>query len=51
MGKWDKYKKNKPENNDSNSVNNGMVKTVINWLITIYPRIKENLGKIRDCEI
>ena len=31
MGKWDKYKKNKPENNDSNSVNNGMVKTVINW--------------------
>ena len=31
MGKWDKYKKNKPENNDSNSVNNGMGKTVINW--------------------
>ena len=24
MGKWDKYKKNKPEKNDSNSVNNGM---------------------------
>ena len=22
----------------------------INWLITIYPRIGENLGKIRDCE-
>ena len=31
MGKWDKYKKNKPEKNDSNSVNNGMGKTVINW--------------------
>ena len=29
----------------------GFNKTVINWLITIYPRIKENLGKIRDCEI
>ena len=25
-------------------------KTNINWLITIYPRIEENLGKIRDCE-
>lgn len=22
----------------------------INWLITIYPRIEENQGKIRDCE-
>ena len=32
MGKWDKYKKNKPEKNDSNSVNNGMGKTVINCL-------------------
>ena len=50
MGKWDKYKKNKPENNDSNSVNNGMVKTVINW----YPghmaktkrEIKEKLNLI-----
>lgn len=50
MGKWDKYKKNKPENNDSNSVNNGMVKTVINW----YPghmakakrMIKEKLSVI-----
>ena len=31
MGKWDKYKKNKPEKNDSNSLNNGMGKTVINW--------------------
>ena len=26
-------------------------KTNINWLITIYPRIEENLGKICDCEI
>ena len=26
-------------------------KTNINWLITIYPRIEENLAKIRDCEI
>jgi len=26
-------------------------KTNINWLITIYPRIEESLGKIRDCEI
>ena len=25
-------------------------KTNINWLITIYPRIEENLGKIRNCE-
>ena len=31
MGKWDKYKKNKPEKNDSNSLNNGMGQTVINW--------------------
>ena len=33
MGKWDKYKKNKPEKNDSNSVSNGMGKTVINWVM------------------
>ena len=26
-------------------------KTNINWLITTYPRIEENLGKIWDCEI
>ena len=25
--------------------------TVINWLITIYPRIRESLGKIRECDI
>lgn len=43
MGKWDKYKKNKPENNDSNSVNNGMVKTVINWEITAHDKLPKNL--------
>ena len=26
-------------------------KVGINWLITIYTRIDENLGKIRNCEI
>lgn len=26
-------------------------KTNINWLITIYPRIEESLGKIRNCEM
>lgn len=26
-------------------------KTNINWLRTIYPRIEENLGKIRTCDI
>ena len=26
-------------------------KSQINWLITIYPSIGENLGKIRNCEI
>ena len=26
-------------------------KTNINWLITIYPRIEEKLGKISLCEI
>ena len=26
-------------------------KTNINWLITIYPRIKDNTYKIKDCEI
>ena len=26
-------------------------RTNINWLITIYPRIKENSYKIRNCEI
>ena len=26
-------------------------KTNINWLITIYPRIRENAYKIRTCEI
>ena len=26
-------------------------KSQINWLITIYPRIRENIGKTRDCKI
>ena len=26
-------------------------KTNINWLITIYTRIEEKLGRIRNCEI
>ncbi len=26
-------------------------KNNINWLIMIYPRIKENLDRIRSCEI
>ena len=47
MGKWDKYKKNKPENNDSNSVNNGMGKTVINWEITCYDKTSINAYFIR----
>ena len=29
----------------------GFNKIVINWLITIYPRIEEKLGKIGNCEI
>ena len=47
MGKWDKYKKNKPENNDSNSVNNGMVKTVINWYIPTLVNFQVNIDFIR----
>lgn len=45
MGKWDKYKKNKPEKNDSNSVNNGMRKTVINCLTTVFPILFKNSVK------
>ena len=26
-------------------------KTNINWLIMIYPRVGESLGKIRNCEM
>ena len=29
----------------------GFSKVSLNWLITIYPRIRESLGKIRDCDI
>lgn len=50
MGKWDKYKKNKPENNDSSSVNRGMGKTNINWLITIYLTPLRNPLFTRICE-
>ena len=46
MGKWDKYKKNKPENNDSNSVNNG-IKIVINCSIRKYATHFKNSHKIR----
>lgn len=50
MGKWDKYKKNKPEKNDSNSVNNGMGKTVINWLACIYAVHHLNPYEMVVCE-
>ena len=33
-----------------NNEEKNLQKTNINWLITIYPRIEESLGKIRDCE-
>ena len=45
MGKWDKYKKNKPEKNDSNSVNNGMGKTVINWYPGHMAKTKREIGE------
>lgn len=46
MGKWDKYKKNKPEKNDSNSVNNGMGKTVINWYPGHMAKTKREISKL-----
>ena len=48
MGKWDKYKKNKPEKNDSNSVNNGMGKTVINWYPGHMAKTKKMLEEKKD---
>ena len=45
MGKWDKYKKNKPEKNDSNSLNNGMGKTVINWYPGHMAKTKREIGE------
>ena len=36
------------KNNDSQE---SFSKVSISWLITIYTRIDENLGKIRNCEI
>ena len=48
----DMYQKRKiraeKKNNDSQK---NFPSVGINWLITIYPRIEESLGKIRDCEI
>ena len=46
MGKWDKYKKNKPEKNDSNSVNNGMGKTVFNWFPGHMQKTKRQIGEL-----
>ena len=50
--KMDMYQKRKiraeKKNNDSQK---SFSKVPISWLITIYPRIDENLGKIRNCEI
>ncbi len=34
-----------------NNEEKNLQKTNINWLITIYPRIGETLGKIMECEI
>ena len=34
-----------------NNEEKNLQKTNINWLITIYPRIGENLGRISNCEI
>ena len=48
----DMYQKRKmrqeKKNNDSQE---SFSKVSISWLITIYTRIDENLGKIRNCEI
>ena len=35
----------------NNNQEEKLTKVVLNWLITIYTRIDENLGKIRNCEI
>lgn len=43
-----KIRKEKIENSNQNEK---FHKVVLNWLITIYTRIDENLGKIRNCEI
>ena len=43
------YKKEGKEMSKENQ--ESFPKTSINWLITIYPRIKENLDKIRNYEI
>ena len=35
----------------NNNQEEKLTKVVLKWLITIYTRIDENLGKIRNCEI
>lgn len=35
----------------NNNQEEKLTKVVLNWLITIYPRIGENAYKIRTCEI
>ena len=36
---------------NNNLEKQSVAKSNINWLITIYPRIEEKLGRIRNCEI
>lgn len=48
----DMYQKRKMRQEKKNNDNQeSFSKVSISWLITIYPRIDENLGKIRNCEI
>jgi hypothetical protein len=49
----DMYQKRKirKEKRENSNQNEKFHKVVLNWLITIYTRIDENLGKIRNCEI
>ncbi len=48
----DMYQKRKMRQEKKNNDNQeSFSKVSISWLITIYTRIDENLGKIRNCEI
>ena len=48
----DMYQKRKMRQEKKNNDNQeSFSKVSISWLITIYPRIEENLGRIRNCEI
>lgn len=48
----DMYQKRKMRQGKKNNDNQeSFSKVSISWLITIYTRIDENLGKIRNCEI